>query len=69
MTRQTRHEQSTPSLATKKTLQGHHSEGPQKGQGQGPGEEEGLKGSTRSPGPAAFPPPCRGRWEARYAGG
>lgn len=69
MTRQTRHERSTPSLATEKPIQGHHREGPQKGQGQGPGEEGGLKGSTRSPGPAAFPPPCCSRREARYAGG
>lgn len=37
--------------------------------GQGPGEEGGLKGSTRSPGPAAFPPPCRGRREARLCWG
>lgn len=56
-----------PSLATKKTLQGYHSDGPQKGQG--PGEEGGLKGSIRNPGPAAFPPPCRGRREARCAWG
>lgn len=50
--RQTGMGQSTPNLATKKILQGHHSDSPTEGMGAG---IEGLKGSTWSPGPNAPP--------------
>lgn len=41
---------STPNLATKTILQGHHSDSPAEGTGAG---SKGLKGSTWSPGPNA----------------
>ena len=53
MTRQTGHGQSTPSLATRKILQGHHSDGPAEGAGVGRGGR--AEGFHQEPWPRCVP--------------